>query len=97
METSKTIGEWATKTFGYADDPMSIVNRAGDEFLEMETALYEGEAISKIRREIADTIIVLMHLMDRLGGNAQEEIDAKMQINRSRQWKLNGDGTGSHI
>lgn len=26
-----------------------------------------------------------------------EAIDRKMAINRARQWKTNGDGTGQHV
>jgi hypothetical protein len=45
-----------------------------------------------IPTEAADVIIVLL----RIPGIA-EAIQRKMAINRARQWKLMGDGTGYHV
>lgn len=43
-----------------------------------------------IARTIADLIQVC-------GGNAQVAIDAKMEVNRLRRWKLDGVGHGQHV
>lgn len=47
--------------------------------------------------EAADAYIVLCGLAKLKGFSLDDATDAKMQINRGRRWKANGDGTGYHI
>lgn len=84
-ETFATIAEWGNKTFGYCTAERAI-ERAGEEWQEMM------EPGADVRVEAADVIICLL----RISGVA-ETIQRKMQINRSREWALKGDGTGYHI
>lgn len=51
----------------------------------------------KVPAEAADVLIVLYGLAGMRGIDLHAEVDKKMQINRSRRWKANGDGTGYHI
>jgi hypothetical protein len=56
-----------------------------------------AESPDKVAFEIADVEIVLRVLAHRRGVNLQAYVDRKMQVNRSRRWKANGDGTGYHV
>lgn len=50
-----------------------------------------------IAEELADATIVGYHAASILGVVMFDEIDRKMDINRRRKWKSNGDGTGQHV
>lgn len=63
-----------------------IIDRAWEEWKEM---IKPG---ADVPVEAADVIIVLL----RIPGIA-EAIQRKMAINRAREWRLMGDGTGYHI
>ncbi len=52
---------------------------------------------SKVAEEAADVVIVLYGLAHLDSFDLHAHIDAKMQKNRKRKWKPNGDGTGYHI
>jgi hypothetical protein len=41
-------------------------------------------------------MILLHRVLGILGKDLAEEVDAKMTINRNRQWRLSGDGVGQH-
>lgn len=96
METQKTIADWADDTFGPALDPGDLVTRAADELEELLEAVQKADK-QEIGKEAADVVILLMRVMELNGLNLHDEVDKKMQINRSRTWVSKGDGTGSHI
>lgn len=83
-ETFDTIRQWAEETFGPITAARTI-ERAGEEFEELRA---DPSDIS----EAADVVICLA----RMPGLAAE-IDRKMRVNRERQWRLVGDGTGYHV
>lgn len=95
-ETQQSIGAWQVETFGRFNDNVAAFDRSDEEWWELVDAVASGD-INEIGREMADVMIVLMGWADQLGIDLQAEIDAKMQINRSRRWATNGDGTGQHI
>ena len=41
-------------------------------------------------------MILLHRLVGFVGKDLADEVDAKMNINRNRQWRLSGDGVGQH-
>lgn len=94
-ETSATIAAWAEETFGPATDLSVLVRRARAEFEELEAAVLAGDA-AEARREAADVVILLHRLSALTGGDLAADVDAKMHINRSRRWRLSGDGVGQH-
>lgn len=94
-ETSKTIKAWGDETFGKAMDPVRLVERAEIEMAELKEALATGD-MSEAGKEAADVVILLHRLMGDLGKDLAKEVDAKMAINRTREWVSAGDGTGSH-
>ena len=97
-ETQKTVSDWATNTFGYPKSTEVAIQRMLVECKELEDKLESGAATHEdIADEIADIVICGYQVMNTLGFNMNACVDFKMDINRHRKWKLNGDGTGSHI
>jgi len=95
-ETSASIAAWGTETFGPVADLAVLTARARLEFDELDHAVRSGD-VEEIGREAADVVILLHRLCGLVGKDLAEEIDAKMQINRSRRWIVSGDGVGRHI
>ncbi|MAK59989.1 MAG: nucleotide pyrophosphohydrolase [Ponticaulis sp.] len=96
IETSQTIKAWGDETFGKAMDPVKLVERAEVEMAELKEALAAGD-LPEAGKEAADVVILLHRLMGDLGKELSAEVDAKMAINRERQWISAGDGTGRHV
>lgn len=42
---------------------------------------------AKLKEEIADTLIYLLYMVDKLKMNPYEEIQKKVKINKNRHWK----------
>ena len=95
-ETSNTIREWGDATFGAPQDLTVLVKRARLEMDELEQAIREGDH-AEAGREAADVVILLHRLAAIAGMDLNDQVDAKMEINRARTWKVTGDGTGSHV
>lgn len=95
-ETQATIVRWAEETFGPAADTSILLDRAAIEFAELRDAL-EANDTAEIGKETADVVILLYRILEMHGLSLQEEVNAKMRVNRSRRWHSRGDGTGSHI
>ncbi len=95
-ETSRSILAWGDETFGTVADPGALVRRAEIELCELAVAVEAGDR-DEAGREAADVAILLHRLMGLFGKDLDAEIDAKMSINRSRQWRSAGDGTGGHV
>lgn len=95
-ETQHTIAEWAESTFGPVSDSMALVDRASLELAELRQAVQEKD-LAEAGRETADVVILLYRLMEKLGLDLQNEVTAKMAVNRKRRWQSKGDGTGRHI
>ena len=94
-ETQASIAEWADATFG-TQDSRRVALRASSEMHELvEAALFGDEA--DMIEEAADIIIVLMRVFHNRGVDYRDVIDRKMRKNRSRQWKLDGTGSGQHV
>lgn len=97
-ETQRTIAEWAFQTFGPVRSNASIAARANREMAELLFALSvedDGDE-DAIGEEIADVVIVLSRLADRIGIDLAEAVDRKMAKNRAREWVLDGHGHGQH-
>ena len=96
QETSHTICEWGDATFGAAPDLTALLARARGEMDELEQALRSNDH-AEAGKEAADVVILLHRLAAILGQDLNEQVDAKMVINRARKWKAVGDGTGGHV
>lgn len=98
-ETQESVCAWASSTFGPTTLWASI-SRYLLEAKELETLCVPRNGViwrDKLPEEIADCVITLYRVCEELGVSLAEEVDKKMAINRSREWKLNGDGTGQHL
>lgn len=95
-ETSNTIRVWGDATFGEVKDLAALVARARGEMDELEQALRAGD-LAEAGKEAADVVILLHRLVALAGMDLNEQVDAKMAINRARTWKAAGDGTGGHV
>ncbi len=95
-ETSNTIRVWGDATFGEVKDLAALVSRARGELDELEQAVRAGD-MAEAGREAADVVILLHRLVALAGMDLNEQVDAKMAINRERTWKAAGDGTGGHV
>lgn len=97
-ETQRSINDWAIETFGHIKNPQTAIDRMLKEVRELEKlSRYNDAAYEEMVDECADILITLYRVMEVLGYNLHACVDHKMQINRARKWKLNGDGTGQHI
>lgn len=95
-ETSKSIRDWGDETFGKVSDLAALLVRARGELDELEQAVRAGDK-AEAGREAADVVILLHRLVALAGMDLNEQVDAKMAINRARKWKAAGDGTGGHV
>ncbi len=95
-ETSNTIRVWGDETFGEVKDLAALIARARLELDELEEAIRAGD-IAEAGREAADVVILLHRLVALAGLDLNDQVDAKMAINRARSWKAAGDGTGGHV
>lgn len=94
-ENSQSILLWGDATFGPVTKPVKLAQRAKAELEELIEAIYLDD-LDEIGKEAADVAILLHRLLGHLDKDLSEEVDLKMAINRNRQWKSVGDGTGSH-
>ena len=97
QETQGSVSMWADETFGAPSSNMSIGTRANEEMAELLRALAKGKSNDEVATEVADVVIVLYRLADRLGVDLGEAIDRKMRINRARRWNVGADGHGYHV
>jgi NTP pyrophosphatase (non-canonical NTP hydrolase) len=96
-ETQTTVSEWADETFGPSTSNVRVAVRTNEEMAELLRALSTDESHPKAAEEVADIVIVLYRLATRLGVDLMTEIDLKMALNRSRNWKPDGSGHGYHV
>lgn len=93
--TQERITEWSTKTFGERS-PLSTAVRANKEMAELLSALENGE-IETASNEVADVVIILMQVAERLGMDLNSEVQWKMDVNEERQWEKKKDGSYGHV
>src|SRR6266513_5718313 len=96
-ETIRSIQTWGLDTFG-ASDTLAAFAKLVEEVGELSVAI-RREGPDQMAEEIADVIVTAIHCGS--GGRCirdiQTALNAKMVINRNREWSLKGDGTGDHV
>ena len=95
LETQSTITAWADAV-GITAEPVRAVMRAGEELHEAIADLQVG-AVEDAGVELADVVICLFVAASKMGVDLQAEIDAKMSINRKRQWRVDETGSAYHV
>jgi len=93
----RAVADWSNSTFGEPSSNLSIAIRANEEMAELLRCLIRNDADQEARLEVADVVIVLCRLTERLGGTIVGDVDRKMEINSKRVWKRRGDGHGQHV
>lgn len=96
-EDQRSISAWAEATFGPVSSNARVAARANEEMAELLRALTVDDDSPKAGEEMADIVIVLCRLADRMGIDLFDEMDKKMQINRTRIWAKDGSGHGYHL
>lgn len=96
-ETQQTISEWAEETFGPVSSNARVAARANEEMAELLRALTADDSNPQAANEMADVLIPLFRLADRMGFDLLGEVDKKMAVNRAREWHLDGSGHGYHV
>jgi hypothetical protein len=91
--------EWAGATFpkGTAKGALLHAHREIEEIIQ---DIDNGAPHSVISKEYADAIFCIMDSARRRGVSLDDILaagHAKLQINKSRKWKDNGDGSYSHV
>lgn len=96
QETADSIAQWIDDTFGESTRERSSV-RANEEMAELLTAVHDGSPAAKVIDECADVVICLVRVCAQHGGDLFTAIEHKMEVNRSREWSLDGTGCGYHV
>lgn len=94
--SQRDVARWADVTFGPSPSNARIAARANEEMAELLRALTCDDNEPKAIEEAADVVIVLYRLVERMGGDLMQAIDAKMAVNRDRKWLVSG-GHGQHV
>lgn len=97
MSRQETIASWADATFGPAPSRARIAARANEEMAELLRHATADEDCAAMVEEAADVVIILFRLARECGADLMGAVDAKMEKNRSRMWKLDGTGHGYHV
>lgn len=107
----QSIAQWGRETFGHPGEvppPLPIATRMNVEVAELLNGLAELDKVPLLTREhetmtasvaaeCADVAIMLVQVADALGVDLEEEIAAKMQINRARAWARGANGKVQHV
>lgn len=97
METTHSIGQWASETFGDAGSNARVAARANEEMAELLRAATSDQPVHALVVEAADVVIILARLAYRNGFDLWDEVEKKMAINRQRVWTKDGTGHGYHV
>jgi NTP pyrophosphatase (non-canonical NTP hydrolase) len=97
IETQQSISRWADTTFGLPHSNLRIATRANEEMAELLAKLAVNDTTPEAVEEVADIVIVLYRLVENHSRSLHDAIDAKMAINRGRNWALDGTGHGYHL
>ena len=96
-ESSQSIAQWGTATFGDAASVKAYALRAQEELAELIDAIDTGKTNTAIAHEAADVTILLHRITGTLGLELYDAVDEKMAVNRRREWKHDGNGVGRHV
>lgn len=95
-ECQETISNWAEETFGPVTTNVRTATRLNDEMAELLSKLAKDDTHPGAGDEMADVLIILFRLAEKLGYDLLYEVDRKMEVNRGRTWILDGTGHGHH-
>lgn len=91
--------EFTSKTFPLGT-AMGALLHAKRELDEVESAMNYHEGVNRVTEEMSDAFGCLIDCCNRNGITPEMLNNAfakKLEINKARKWKSNGDGSYSHI
>lgn len=91
--------EWVSKTFPEATAIGALIH-AGREIEEVKDDIKNEETLDKKAEELADVIGCIVSAAERTGVTPKmlnKAFRKKLEKNKKRKWKSNGDGSYSHI
>lgn len=94
-EDQATITAWQEESFG-PTTPWRAFERMQKEYWELRDAVYVGDTASAMS-ECADVLITLYRVAELLGCDLHAAVNAKMAVNRTRQWVVDDNGHGQHV
>lgn len=97
IRLQQAVSEWAEATFGPVGSNISVATRANKEMSELLQALTSDDNHPDAKEEVADVVMVLCRLAQRMGFDLEAEVWKKLALNKKRKWKLDGHGHGYHI
>lgn len=92
-------GEWSEATFPKGTATGALLH-AQREIIEIVEDIENDAPHSVISKEYADAIFCIMDSARRKGVSVNDILKAghtKLQVNKARTWKDNGDGSYSHV
>jgi len=78
------------------DSPARAVLRAETKLVVAKNMIADSFPRTRTLQEVTAVRVILEEVVARHGGSLTDEVDAKMSINRSRVWRLDGTGHGYH-
>lgn len=89
--------KWAEETFSKSNFD-SVLNHLEEEKKELIESINNNESKKDIAIEVADNIMLLLHLIYKLGFNPDDILTEKFNINKIRKWgNQNDKGYCKHI
>ncbi len=89
LDIQREVSRWVALTFPAATLE-SQIRKLRAEVVELEK---DPSSVD----ELADIGVVLLALTSRMGEDFDSLVRQKMEINRTRQWALQDDGTYQHV
>ena len=97
MTQQQFVSRWAQETFGDAGSNIRVASRANEEMAELLRALASDDDHPNADEEMADVLIVLYRLADRMGVDLEAAVCNKMAVNRRRVWERDASGCVFHL
>jgi NTP pyrophosphatase (non-canonical NTP hydrolase) len=96
MTLQKQVLTWAEGQFGRKPE-IAIAIRGNKEMAELVSTIANGLTKKSIGEECADVAFFLIQICEKNGFDLMKEVEAKLVINRKRQWAKGSDGSDQHV
>lgn len=92
----KQITDWAKDVFG-PTNATTLYNRMQEESMELKEAIFNQGTQEDVAEECADVLHLLFQISSLYDVDLIKATENKFGKNKTREWKINGDGTGQHV
>lgn len=102
MTLQKEISDWSRETFG--SSTKQVLTKLGAEYQELISSIdieIDPNGIAMVHehntgKEAADVLFMLFQLAENIGFDLLEETRKKFDVNKTRTWEKQDDGTYQH-